>query len=556
LLATAAYAALTFVMALPLSAAPGRLVVADAPDTHLYIWTLAWDAHAFLHQPLRIFDANIYHPYANTLAYSENLIGTAFLAAPVLWLTNNPVLAMNLAALLTVVLCGAGAYLLARRLHLSVGAAFLCGLIFAFAPPRFFKTGQLHMAAMQWLPFALAFLHTYFERGRARDLRAAIGFFSLQALSSGHGAVFLILAATALALWRVALGEPIRVMTRLRDVGVTGAYLAAPAVWVALPYRLAQAEAGLRREFAPEAQPGLESFFASPARFHLLLQQRLFGRTINDDAIAFLFPGILLALLVAAAFLLARSGAETRASSDGAIDWRARWRNHAAAFYGFVALGSALLFVQWPIDIWRLVYWWPAFNFIRVPARFMILTMLALSVLGAIGFDRLAARVRPRFRTAATVFTAVLLLAEYNSYPFTAVPFNVEITAADRWLASRPTPFVVAEVPVPPTANLGALERQQTAAMLRATAHWQKTVHGYSGIRRDLHDRLYRELHTFPDAESIQSLRALGVTYVIVRTSAYEPAAWAQAAAQLAATPALKLEYEDSTDRVYALLSR
>ena len=192
ILVSALFAALTFVMAYPFSASPGSLVLADLPDTHLFIWTLAWDTHAFLHQPLLIFDANIYHPYPNTLAYSENLIGSAFFAAPIIWLTGNLVLAMNLAALLTCVLCGVGAYLLARRWGLSPAAAFLCGAIFAFAPPRFFRLGQLHMTAVQWIPFTLAFLHTYLEHGRRRDLLWAIACFSLQVLSSGHGAAFLL----------------------------------------------------------------------------------------------------------------------------------------------------------------------------------------------------------------------------------------------------------------------------------------------------------------------------------------------------------------------------
>ena len=89
-------------MSLPFSLSPGSQVLADLPDTHLFIWTLAWDAHAFLHQPLHIFDANIYYPFANTLAYSENLIGSAFFAAPIIWLTGNVVLAMNLTALIDV----------------------------------------------------------------------------------------------------------------------------------------------------------------------------------------------------------------------------------------------------------------------------------------------------------------------------------------------------------------------------------------------------------------------------------------------------------------------
>ena len=45
--------------------------------------------------PLVDFDANTFYPEHRTLAYQENLIGSAFFAAPVLWLTSNPVLAAN-----------------------------------------------------------------------------------------------------------------------------------------------------------------------------------------------------------------------------------------------------------------------------------------------------------------------------------------------------------------------------------------------------------------------------------------------------------------------------
>src|SRR5918999_1040117 len=97
---TLLYLALTLILAYPLSINPGGSVLSDDPDAHLFMWTLAWDPHAFVPQPFSIFDANIYHPQRRTLAYSENLIGSAFFAAPVLWITGNPVLAMNLISLL------------------------------------------------------------------------------------------------------------------------------------------------------------------------------------------------------------------------------------------------------------------------------------------------------------------------------------------------------------------------------------------------------------------------------------------------------------------------
>jgi hypothetical protein len=534
---TLVYAVITVVMALPFSLSPGRQVVADLPDTHLYIWTLAWDAHAFLHQPFRIFDANIYHPFANTLAYSENLIGSAFFAAPIIWLTGNLVLAMNLTALLTCVLCGTGGFLLARRLHVGVAGAFLCGLIFAFAPPRFFRLGQLHMTAVQWIPFSLAFLHTYLERGTRRDLLLAIACFSLQALSSGHGAAYLFLSTLALLGWHAALGGGLAIRQRLRDVGATGAWLLAPSVWIVLPYRLAQDEAGLRRSYLSDAQPGIESFLASPARLHQYLQAAFIG-PFSREPDAYLFPGIL--VLILAVIALARRPT-------------LRLRDNAAAFYLLLAVVSTLMFVERPFELWRYVYWLPGFNFIRVPSRFIILTMLALSVLAGLGFDRLVARAAPRARAIAGVVVAALLLAEYSSYPFTGVPYRVDVPAIDRWLDTQPKPFVVAEVPVPSPGDWGALERQQTQSMLHATAHWQKTIHGYSGIRQPRHEELYLHLTAFPDPASLNSLRDVGATYVVVHTNEYG-IRWRTIEEQLAKTPALRLEHSEGDGRVYRIL--
>jgi hypothetical protein len=107
---------------------------------------------------------------------------------------------------------------------------------------------------------------------------------------------------------------------------------------------------------------------------------------------------------------------------------------------------------------------------------------------------------------------------------------------------------------VPSPGNLGALERQQTTSMLHATAHWQKTIHGYSGIRRPFHEQLYLDLTAFPDAKSIERLRDVGVTYIVVHTDAYENAdKWRMVEEQLAKTPALKLEHTEGAGRVYSL---
>lgn len=294
------YAALTLLLAYPLTINPARGLLNDNPDAHLFMWTLAWDTHAFLTQPLHIFDANTYFPQARTLAYSENSIGSAFFAAPVLWLTGNPVLALNLVILLSVVLCGLGAYVLARRLGIGVEGAILCGLIFAFSPPRFFRIAQLHLTTVQWIPFALAALHAYLDGGRRRDLLLWAAFFTLQVLTTGHGAVFLSLATIGLLAYRAVLGERLALKQRVRDLGMSGAALLAPAGLLFIPYRAVQLEIGLRRSLENWA-PTPESFLASPSHVQTWLLSLAGGTDVNDAATAFLFPGYIPLALTAVA---------------------------------------------------------------------------------------------------------------------------------------------------------------------------------------------------------------------------------------------------------------
>ena len=97
-------------------------------------------------------------------------------------------------------------------------------------------------------------------------------------------------------------------------------------------------------------------------------------------------------------------------------------------------------------------------------------------------------------------------------------------------------------------------ERYQTAYMLHSTAHWQRTVHGYSGMRPPLHELLNRQLTKFPDKDSLESLAELHVTYVVVHISEYGPGEWPAVEERLRQYDSwLELKYQDGDARVYAL---
>ncbi len=534
------FAAVTVMLAAPWSLHPATRVVVDNPDTHLFLWTLGWDAHAFATDPLGIFDANIFYPFGNTLAYSENMIGSAFLAAPIIWLTGDLVLALNLVLLASTMLCGLGAYTLGRRIGLGTAAAVLAGLVFAFAPTRFFRMSQLHLDAVQWLPFALAFVHAFLDHGRQRDLRLGLTFFSLQALTSGHGTVMLIVAAIALAGYHLLVRrEGLLLVRRLAGVGVTEILLVAPAVLVLLPYRRARAAVGLDRSLERWGVTP-ESFLATPSLVDQYLLSLVTSHDMNAAASAFLFPGWLVIGLAAVA--LAPRGGTAGAPAPA---------SRQVGFYALLTALSVAFFAGGPFDLWAWVHAWPGFSFIRVPSRFMILTTLALAMLAGAGLERLLAAVAVRRRKFVTAAASGLLLVECSAYPFSGEPFRLPAPAVVTWLAAQPGSFVVAEVPVPRASQGGAFERFQTAAMLHSTWHWQKTVHGYSGIQPPLHARLFAELAAFPDARSLATLREFHITHVIVHRSLYRPQDWPDVAGRLRQTSGLRLVHEAADGAVY-----
>lgn len=526
------YCAVTVVLTWPLVPRAHEATLPVSPDTQLFIWTLAWDTHAVVHQPLAIFESNIYYPERRTLAYSENLLGSTIFAAPVLWASGNPLLAMNVVALLSVVLGGLGAYLLAVRLGLRRDAAVLAGAIFAFAPARLFRISQLHLTTIQWVPFTLAFLHSYLDTRRPRDLRLAIAFFTLQVLTSGHGAVFVIVAVAALMVYRLILREPLDALRRVKDVGLTGLLLLVPAALIAIPYRRVQTEMGLVRPLANwETVP--VSFLASPTRLHEWMASLFTDTKLGDVASAFLFPGMVPLVLAAIGLM---------------TGIKRPLRTNVALFYGLLTVLAYLLSAGPPLGLWPLVYWLPGFNFLRVPSRFILLAVLGLGILSGIAFERLTAAASTRARRIAAAIVGLLFAIECASIPLHLDASRVTIPEADRWLATQPKPFVVAEMPVFPS------ERYQTAYMLHSMAHWQKTVHGYSGMRPALHEVLFRQMRRFPDEASISHLLQLGVTYVVVHPEMYPPEEWKIVEPRLAEPDRrLTLKYAGPGGRVYAL---
>jgi hypothetical protein len=227
----------------PLVRGLSRDVPWDLGDSILNMWILSWDCEQIrrilggdFSRIATFFDANIFHPAPLALAYSEHLIPQAVQIFPVWLISGNPILCYNLLFLSSIVLAGLGMYLLVRELTGNTLAAFIAGLLFAFAPYRLPQSGHLQVLTSQWMPFVLYGLLRYFHTRRLLPLGGAALALVAQNLSSGYYLLFFMPFAIAFALWqvgRLGLWQNRRMWLELSSAAVVVAAMTAPFL---LPY--------------------------------------------------------------------------------------------------------------------------------------------------------------------------------------------------------------------------------------------------------------------------------------------------------------------------------
>jgi hypothetical protein len=199
----------------------------DARDPMYALWLLSWDVRAATGSPLHIADGNIFYPHRGAAFYGDAVPALALFAAPVLFLTRNPVAAYNVLFLLSFVIAAHGMYLLVKRLTSSRNAAFVAGLIFAFFPYRFAHLGHLELLFCGWIPYCFLFIHRYFDAPSIRNMMGIAGFYILQVLSCAYYGEYMTFFVGLTALYYAARSGAFRRPRFWRDAGLAVALAAA-----------------------------------------------------------------------------------------------------------------------------------------------------------------------------------------------------------------------------------------------------------------------------------------------------------------------------------------
>jgi hypothetical protein len=357
---------------------------------------------------------------------------------PALQVFTDTTTAYNLAIWLIFPIAGLGMYWLARYVTRSRAAAWIAGLIFAFAPYHLTQAlGHPHLSYVQFIPFAVLFILKAIESPRPRYIVGAIVALVLTAYAGPH---LLVVTLTWLVIFlpfefiaqrrRLTAGLARWALDRTR---------ASSSVLPAVGRRKGQSPEELQTGDFDNTQTDALALLV-PTRYHPVLGASLTDiyRDLGKNNQWMPYLGWLALLL----------------SAVGVITQRRRsigWLVSGLACL-ILALGAQLrlygtTYPAVPLPFVLLQNIFP-FSFLRSPDRFNIIVSLPLAILAAYGLAAILRRFASSgARITITALATLAILFEYLSVPYPIMPLP-ETSPFILNLAANSQPAAILDLPM------------------------------------------------------------------------------------------------------------
>lgn len=500
-LALAGALALAVLTSWPLALHLGSRIAPDLGDPTRTAWQIAWTGHALLNGPSQLWSTNAFWPHPSSLAFSDSLLGYA----PLGMIGSGVTAALvryNLLFLFAWALPFVGAYLLGRELGLRPAGAAVAGAAFAYAPFRAAAAGHLHVLSSGGIPLSLFLLLRGYRRRHIALVVAgwlvaawqlSLGFTLGLPFSYLLGVLALVAAVT---WWRRGRPPPPRVLVVATAAGVLvfallGVYQARPYLRVSDDYPTAKRSLMLVKRYSAPPKALLAAPYDNRVWGSATASIRNTLGSRNEDV---LFPGAAILLLAAIGMTAAALPRRLRLSLLG-----------AAALCAVLALGLGLGGAGYP---YRLLHdYAPGWNGVRVPARLIVMTSLALALLAGAGAHRLVGdrrltRSRALPAAAAAALLALVVFEGAGRQPHPVVP------AAPAGLSAFAAPLLF----------LPTDDAHDRIYQLWSVDGFPHLANGVSTFDIPAQDDLRGGMQDFPDRAGVEKLRRLGIRTVLLST--------------------------------------
>lgn len=496
-------------------------------DELVIAWIQNWVIHALTTSPLSLFDANIYYPYQNTLAFSDLFLTSSLLSFIPLRLIGEPIAAVNFNLIFSLISLGFFIYLLSFYITKDFLASILSGLLVIFSPAILDKKVHLQILSIQWMALSILFFLMFIKSSKTRYLVLSALFFVLQSYNSflpGYFLVFFFI--TALVLLAFYKRKVLYSLLKLKNVSVIIVTIAL-LIPIIIPYYKVSLKYDAVRDIRDSIHFALQPEDLLVTNEHSRLQSVLnttnnFKQYPTNAEIKPGYLGFVLTLLTVICFIYFVKYIKKKdfvfnsffvTSLIGLI----------LSFGPALHLNRVTIHNPFPIILPYALFYYvlPGFKGFRNSSRWEVLFIICIAIVIGIILSKflIKYRVRTRYLIYVALFLGVVL--EFN-FPmkFVFVPQKKDFPKEHSWLASMPQDSKSIIMPIY-NWNM-PYSSEEIKREYYSTIHFRKTVNGYSGFSPSKwQEQAYYLMENFPKQEAIGRIKKLKVDHIIIKKDEY-----------------------------------
>lgn len=486
-----------------------------------------WDIHIFLSGNItNIFNANIYFPYLNSLAYSETFISSSLVSFIPLIIYKEPIVTVNFTFILSIILLGISIYLLCHYLTNDFLVSTLSGLLITFSPAVLSYYVHLQILFIWCVPLSILYFLKFINIQRSNYLIYSLIFFLLQMYNSFLPGYFIVFSFIIILIFYFInyKKKTLKLISKKNIIlCLTSFILTLPVI---IPYYMVSKEFNYSRDIRDSIHLGLEPedlLCSSPfSRFHPFLNQLPINQKSQNNEFKPGYLGFIFSLLSLIALLYFIKNFRRNSMYFNCFG--------TIGLFGLIlSLGPALHFnrqtvhLPFPIPLPYALFYYlvPGFQGFRNSARWEMLFILCMSIIIAILLNKLLKNKPIITRVLIYLVLMVGIIAEFN-FPmrFYNITLVKDFPKVYSWLNTTPAETKIIEMPI---YNWNMQFNTELQREYYSTIHFRKMVNGYSGFSPPPWQNLVVEIsQEFPDEKAIIRLKKIGINYIIVHKNEYD----------------------------------
>lgn len=497
-------------------------------DELVIAWIQNWVIHALLTNPLSLFEANIYFPYHNTLAFSETFIVTSILAMPVRFLSGQPISTVNFTLISSILLLGFSIYLLCFYLTKDFLASLFTGMMVIFSPAVLDYSVHLQLLSVECVPLSILFFLHFIKTKRTLFLGIALIFFLLQFYNSLLPSFFIFFSLVTFCLFLI---RPYRkkvreyvTKTNILLLLITGAFM----LPIAIPYLSVSQEFHYVRDIRDTIHFALqpEDFLYPGNRTQLntfLMNTFPTNRYSENSEFKPGYLGVIFSLLALFTIIYC-----IRYFKKNTVYVNSFF---IVALIGLIlSLGPALHLARHTVHIPFIVplpyfifyYLLPGFNGVRESGSWNMLFIIAIAVTIALVLHTLLFKRSRTITYLVYLFLFIGIIIELSPLKLYPIMQKDNFPKVYSWLATTNPNTNIIELPIY-NWNMQPFTEHEMFREYFGTVDFRRTANGYTGFSPPPWQTFLITMDsTFPSKKAVTELKTLGITDVIIHTDEYD----------------------------------